>query len=203
MRPFLRVVGAGVVTAAVVGVTGWAIERARFGPTDDTALARVAGELRQHLDTTADTLGAIAARVASAGAVIRAASRDQAAHKSLFDAVDAALTDEDAGRIGITVYGPAGAPLAWGSEAHVRELLGDAFELAVEERTSIHREPSGKAYWDYMVSGFGPLKTLDASLDEDGREQLSQAWVDFTETMRENDEIVHRREYLLIVGTRR
>lgn len=97
----------------------------------------------------------------------------------------------------------AGAPLAWGSEAHVRELLGDAFELAVEERTSIHREPSGKAYWDYMVSGFGPLKTLDASLDEDGRKKLSQAWVDFTETMREDDEIVHRREYLLIVGTRR
>ena len=50
---------------------------------------------------------------------------------------------------------------------------------------------------------FGPLKTLDASLDEDGRKKLSQAWVDFTETMRENDEIVHRREYLLIVGTRR
>ena len=113
MSPFLRFVRAGLVTAALVGVAGWGIERARFGPTDGTALARVEGELRQHLETSADTLGAIAARVASAAALIRAAPRDQAAHKSLFDAVDTALPDADAGRIGITVYDSAGAPLAW------------------------------------------------------------------------------------------
>ena len=97
----------------------------------------------------------------------------------------------------------AGSPLAWGNEAHVRELLGDAFEFQIEERTSTHREPSGQAYWDHMVSGFGPLNTLAASLDASRREELSQAWLGFTETMREGDEIVHRRQYLLIFGTRR
>jgi signal transduction histidine kinase len=113
VSPFLRVVGVGVVTAAVVGVTGWSIERARFGPTDETALARVGDELRRRLDASADTLGAVATRVAAARDVMRAAPRDQAAHKSLFDAVDAALPDADAGRIGVTVYDPTGAPLAW------------------------------------------------------------------------------------------
>ena len=97
----------------------------------------------------------------------------------------------------------AGSPLAWGDEAHVRELLGAAFELAIEERVSVHREPSGQAYWDYMVAGFGPLKTLAGSLDDDRRRELSQAWVDFTETMREGAEIAHHRQYLLILGTRR
>ncbi|MEP6892974.1 MAG: hypothetical protein ABI927_04250 [Gaiellaceae bacterium] len=97
----------------------------------------------------------------------------------------------------------AGAPLAWGDEAHVRELLGDDFELTIEERTSIHRESSGQAYWDFMLSGFGPLKTLDASLDDGGRQELTRAWNDFTETMREGDGIAHHRQYLLILGTRR
>jgi SAM-dependent methyltransferase len=97
----------------------------------------------------------------------------------------------------------AGSPLAWGNEAHVRELLGDAFELEIEERVSVHREASGQAYWDYLVAGFGPLKTLVESLDDQRRDELSHAWVDFTETMREGAEIAHRREYLLILGTRR
>lgn len=97
----------------------------------------------------------------------------------------------------------AGAPLAWGDEAHVRTLLEDAFDLTIEERVSIHRAESGQAYWDFMVDGFGPLKTLVGSLDEARREELTRTWLDFAETYREGDEIVHRREYLLILGTRR
>ena len=97
----------------------------------------------------------------------------------------------------------AGSPLAWGDEAHVRELLGDAFELQIEERTSSHRESSGQAYWDYLVSGFGPMKTLVGSLDDSRREELKRAWDEFAEPLREGDGIVHRRQYLLILGTRR
>jgi len=113
VSPFLRVVGAGVLTAAVVGAAGLGVERARFGLTDEAALARVSGELQHRFDESADTLGAIAARVAAAGAVIRAAPRDQTAQRSLFDVVEAALPDRKSGRTGITVYDPAGAPLAW------------------------------------------------------------------------------------------
>lgn len=97
----------------------------------------------------------------------------------------------------------AGSPLAWGDEAHVHELLDANFELQIEERESSHREPSGQAYWEYLVSGFGPMKTLVGSLDDERTAELSQAWGDFTATMQEDGEIVHRREYLLILGTRR
>jgi SAM-dependent methyltransferase len=97
----------------------------------------------------------------------------------------------------------AGSPLAWGDEGHVRDLLGDTFDLTIDERTSVHRESSGQAYWDYLVAGFGPLKTLVESLDAGRGQELSQAWLDWTETIREGDEIVHRRQYLLILGTRR
>ncbi len=97
----------------------------------------------------------------------------------------------------------AGSPLAWGVEGKVRELLGDAFELEIEERTSVHRESSGQAYWDFMLSGFGPLKTLTESLDGERLAELAQAWDGFTETMRDGDGIAHRRQYLLILGTRR
>jgi SAM-dependent methyltransferase len=97
----------------------------------------------------------------------------------------------------------AGRPLAWGEEAYVRELLGDVFDLEIEERTSIHRASSGQAYWDFMVSGFGPMKTLVGSLDDDRRQDLSRAWADFAETLQDGDGIAHRREYLLILGRKR
>lgn len=97
----------------------------------------------------------------------------------------------------------AGNPLAWGDEAHARELLGDAFDLTIEERTSTHREASGQAYWDFMLSGFGPLKTLEKSLDPERLGELSRTWLEFADTMHEGDGIAHHRQYLLILGTRR
>ena len=115
-RIIWRLVRAGLGVALVVGATGWALERARFGATDESAVSRVEGELRQRLDASADTLGTIASQVASHRDVIRDASgtsRDVAAIRRLFDVVDAALPEEEAGRAGITVYDAAGAPLAW------------------------------------------------------------------------------------------
>src|SRR4051812_44765562 len=111
-----RLLRAGLAAALVVGACGWAIERARFGPTDQTALSRVESELRQRLDASADTLGTMAAEVSSHRDVIRAASaasRDIAAARRLFDVVDTALSGQEAGRTGITVYDAADAPLAW------------------------------------------------------------------------------------------
>jgi hypothetical protein len=54
-----------------------------------------------------------------------------------------------------------------------------------------------------MIAGFGPLKTLAESLDEERRNELMGEWVDLTETMREGDEIAHQRQYLLVLGARR
>jgi signal transduction histidine kinase len=104
---------AGVMVALAVGVIGWGVERARFGRSDDDALARVERELRDRVDATAETLGGVAARVAGARATIESAARDPGAQRILFDVVAGALPPEGGANPGITVYDADGGPVAW------------------------------------------------------------------------------------------
>jgi SAM-dependent methyltransferase len=98
---------------------------------------------------------------------------------------------------------PPSSPFAWGDESHVRELLGDAFELECEQHVSTLRIPSGEAYWQLFSTSYGPTRTLAESLGE-RREDLHAAWVDLFEShYRSNGEIAHAREYLLVLGRRR
>jgi SAM-dependent methyltransferase len=98
---------------------------------------------------------------------------------------------------------PPSSPFEWGDERRVRELLGEGFELEVEEHVSTLRVSSGEAYWELFSTSYGPTKTLADSLG-DRREELHRDWVDFFETnYRANGEIVHTREYLLVLGRRR
>jgi SAM-dependent methyltransferase len=98
---------------------------------------------------------------------------------------------------------PPSSPFDWGDEQRVRELLGESFELELEERVSTLRVPSGEAYWELFSTSYGPTKTLADSLG-DRREELRRDWVEFFETnYRANGEIAHTREYLLVLGTRR
>jgi signal transduction histidine kinase len=93
---------------------GQALERWRFGATDQESVARVEQELRQRFGASAETLGDLAARSAGSSDLIRAARSDSAAARRLFDALTAALPVEAIRRTGITVYDfPAGRPLAW------------------------------------------------------------------------------------------
>ncbi len=96
-----------------------------------------------------------------------------------------------------------GSPFTWGKEDHVRELLGDAFELEFEEHDSILRTADGEEYWELFSTSYGPTKTAAEALDAERREEFHQTWVDFFEERREGDEVVHHREYLLTLGTRR
>lgn len=99
---------------------------------------------------------------------------------------------------------PPSSPFAWGDEAHVRELLGDAFDLQIDEHVSTLRMPSGEAYWELFATSYGPTKVLADSLESDRRQELHDNWVEFFESnYRSNGEIAHAREYLLITGTRR
>jgi signal transduction histidine kinase len=109
----LRIVRVGVVAAMVVAVSGWGAEYLRFGPSDASALARVERDLRRRFDASAGTLATLAARVASARAIIATASRNPGEAAQLFDIVAAAAADDDTGRTGITVYDTAAAPIAW------------------------------------------------------------------------------------------
>ena len=98
---------------------------------------------------------------------------------------------------------PPSSPFDWGDESRVRELLGDAFDLEIEEYVSPLRMPSAEDYWELFSTSYGPTKTLAESLGE-RREELHRDWIEFFETNYEDDgEIVHTREYLLISGVRR
>jgi SAM-dependent methyltransferase len=97
-----------------------------------------------------------------------------------------------------------GYPFDWGDRQHVEELLGDAFELDFENHVSPVRFPSGEGYWELFSSSYGPTRTLAENLDDDRREELHRSWVDFMEAnFRRDGEVVHEREWLLVLGTRR
>ncbi len=98
---------------------------------------------------------------------------------------------------------PPSSPFDWGDESHVRELLGQSFELELEKRVSTLRMASAEEHWELFSTSYGPTKTLAESLGE-RREDLHHDWVDFFETNYcSNGEIVYPREYLLVLGTRR
>ena len=98
---------------------------------------------------------------------------------------------------------PPSSPFDWGDEGRVRELLGESFELTLEEHISTLETESAEAYWELFSTSYGPTKTLADSLG-DRREEFHRAWVDFfEENYRSNGQISHPREYLLVLGTRR
>jgi len=97
---------------------------------------------------------------------------------------------------------PPSSPFDWGDEPRVRQLLGDAFDLEIEEHVSTLRIPSAEDYWELFSTSYGPTKTLAESLGE-RREDLHRDWIEFFETNYDEDgEIAHSREYLLISGIR-
>jgi SAM-dependent methyltransferase len=96
------------------------------------------------------------------------------------------------------------SPFDWGKRDRVQELLGDAYDLNIEEHVSTISAPSGEDYWQLFVTSYGPTKTLAESLDDDRREELHRSWVDFFESnYRVGDGIEHPRPYLLVLGTRK
>ena len=95
------------------------------------------------------------------------------------------------------------SPFEWGREDRIAALLGEAFDLEFEAGTSVYRVPDGETAWTTFLNGYGPTRTLAASLDERRRADLQRAFVEFHENFRDGAEIVVPREYLLSYGTRR
>ena len=148
-RTMLRVAVAGIAAAALVAAAGGAIERQRFGATDETAVARVEAELHRHFENSAATLATLAARVLAARASVAAAQRDTAEARGLFDLLDRLVPADQTARTGITVYDSALRPIAWtGRVSEVpRELLEGEPALRVRPGALgpvlVHVEPIG------------------------------------------------------------
>jgi len=113
VRSVARILAAGVMASALVGIGGWSLERTRLGATDEEGLTRFRAALTERFDAAARALSARAEHVAAARDTIRAAriSIDQA--RPLFDILDRELPNELPASAGLTVLDPAGIPLAW------------------------------------------------------------------------------------------
>ena len=94
---------------------------------------------------------------------------------------------------------PGGAsPLLWGTEEHVRELLGADAEF--ERREVEWRDPSVESYADFMLASFGPLLNAQEVLGERAGE-LRDAYIAYLEQENlESDRTLRfRGEYLSAV----
>jgi SAM-dependent methyltransferase len=129
------------------------------------------------------------------------------------------------GRIGLLTWLPGGAveglfgvmrpylppppsstppsPFAWGRPAEVCALLGNAFDLKFETGTTTLRVPSGQAAWDLFIAGFGPTKTVAASLEPGRRADYTRDFIEYHERFRGELGIAMPREYLVTIGIKR
>ncbi len=93
---------------------------------------------------------------------------------------------------------PAGfqPPVLWGTEEHVRELLGDSVEF--ERHNVDFDEPSPESYADFMLSSFPPLIAMRADL---GEELVRDTYLDWVNDVNEADDgsLRYRGEYLVSV----
>ena len=98
---------------------------------------------------------------------------------------------------------PPPSPFEWGRPERIFELLGGAFDLRFETGTTTLRMPDGESVWQLFVNGFGPVKTLAASIGPVRREQLKQDFIAFHEQYRSDLGIAMPRDYLVTIGYRR
>lgn len=94
------------------------------------------------------------------------------------------------------------SPFEWGRVERIRQLLGRAFMLRFEEGTSFYREPSSDAAWQTFSRGYGPTRSLVASLDTDRRAALRADFTAFHAGFDTELGISVPRAYWLTVGTR-
>lgn len=95
------------------------------------------------------------------------------------------------------------SPFEWGRTERIRELLAVSFDLKIEKGVSYYREPSGEAAWNTFSNGYGPTKSLAASLDEGRRAELKRDFIAFHDGFPTELGICVPREYWLTIGVRR
>jgi len=124
------------------------------------------------------------------------------------------------GRLGLTVWRPNEGPHAiytafsgeqpawpspddWGREERLRELLGDAFELELQERVWWLEGDSPEDVWELMSNGAPPVRALLDSLEPDRGAQFRAAMLEYWSQFETAEGVREPRRYLLVFGWRR
>jgi SAM-dependent methyltransferase len=95
------------------------------------------------------------------------------------------------------------SPFAWGDAGRVRQLFGAAFDLRFEEGTNVFRYGSGQQAWELWRNHYGPTRALAESLDDERRQALARAMIDWHETFASGLGYEQPRHYLVTYGVRR
>jgi ubiquinone/menaquinone biosynthesis C-methylase UbiE len=85
----------------------------------------------------------------------------------------------------------------WSKEEHLRELLGDAFDLELQTGEWRVEAESTEALWKLLSTSVPPLRAWLAELDDESCRQAEAVYRDFLEPG------VLEREYVLVLGLRR
>jgi SAM-dependent methyltransferase len=124
------------------------------------------------------------------------------------------------GRLGLTVWRPNEGPHAiyavfggeqpawpsaddWGREGRLRELLGDAFELELQECVWWLEGSSPEDVWELMSNGAPPVKALLDSLEPDRSAAFRDAMLEYWSQFQTSEGVREPRHYLLVLGRRR
>jgi hypothetical protein len=87
-------------------------------------------------------------------------------------------------------------PVLWGTEEHVRELLGDS--VGFERHNVDFDEPSPESYAEFMLTSFPPLIAMRAELGDELVRETYRGWVnDVNEA--DDGTLRYRGEYLVSV----
>ncbi len=96
-------------------------------------------------------------------------------------------------------------PMLWGTEAHLRELMGDGIEdLRTERRMFFMRYRSPEHWLEFHRAHFGPMHHAFGQLDAAGQQHLADEvidWITASNTATDGT-LVLPCEYLEIVATR-
>jgi len=83
-------------------------------------------------------------------------------------------------------------------------MLAEDFELEFEDGTIWLEADSGEEIWELFSESAPPVIALVKRLDEQGADQLHQAFVELYETYRTPEGGIRApRRYLLVLGTRK
>jgi signal transduction histidine kinase/MFS family permease len=100
-----RLLAAGVIATAVVGVGGRLLELSRFGRTDDRAVARVHQHVREGFDGMVAALSSVSSQVASDPAAAAGLAAGPEGARTLFDLADRVRSSSAApDEISVTIY---------------------------------------------------------------------------------------------------
>ncbi len=94
------------------------------------------------------------------------------------------------------------SPFEWGRTERIQELLGSTFQLRFEKGVSYYREPSAEAAWETFSTGYGPTRSLAATLDTTRRARLREDFIAFHAGFQTDLGISVPREYWLTIGQR-